>query len=77
MLCRGAIQIGRLQWDGKRIEVTLSSAKPQTITMELPSEIAELSVTKGDAKASPAGRDNQRTLALPGGQPVTLVIKLK
>jgi len=76
-LCRGAIQIGRLQWDGKRIEVTLSSAKPQTITMELPSEIAELSVTEGDAKAGPADRAAQRTLALPGGQPVTLVIKLK
>jgi hypothetical protein len=77
VLCRGAIQIRNLQWDGNRIEVTLSSAKSQTVVLELPSEISGLSITHGAAKASPADRANQRTLTLPNRQSVALVIKLK
>jgi hypothetical protein len=45
--------------------------------LELPAEIAQLSVSRGVAKIGPAGRDSQRTLALSGGQPATLVIGLK
>ncbi len=78
VLCRGAIEIQSLQWDGKQIEVTLSSARPQTVVLELPSEIAQLSVTAGDAKAVQADQANQRRLQIPGGgQPVALKITLK
>ncbi len=77
VLCRGAIEIQSLQWDGNRIEVTLSSAKSQTVVLELPSEIWQLSITSGAAKVSPADRANQRTVTLPSGQSVALVIKLK
>jgi hypothetical protein len=77
VLCRGAIEIQSLAWEGKQITVSLTSAKPQTITLELPSEIAEFSLIGGTAKASPAERANQRTVALPSGQPVTLTIQLK
>ena len=77
VLCRGAIEIQSLGWDDKQIEVTLSSEKSQTVVLELPSEISQLSITGGAAKASPADRASQRTLALPSGQSVTLAIKLK
>jgi hypothetical protein len=77
VLCRGAIEIHCLQWDGNRIEVTLSSSKSQTVVLELPSDISQLSITDGVAKARPADRANHRTLTLPGSQSVTLVIKLK
>jgi len=77
VLCRGAIEIESLQWDGSQIELTLSSAKSQTVVLELPSEIARLSITGGAAKAGPAGRANRRTLTLPNGQSVELVIKLR
>ena len=53
------------------------SITPQTVVLELPAEIAQLSVSRGVAKIGPAGRDSQRTLALSGGQPATLVIGLK
>jgi hypothetical protein len=77
VLCRGAIEIRSLQWEGNLVTVSLTSARPQTVIVELPSEIAEFSLTGGAAKASPAERTNQRTIALPGGQSVTMVIQLK
>jgi alpha-L-fucosidase 2 len=77
VLCRGAIEIRCLQWDGNRIEVTLNSARSQTVVLELPAAISQLAITNGAAKASPAERANQRTLLLPSGQSVTLVIRLE
>ena len=77
VLCRGAIEIKSLQWDESQIEVTLSSANSQTVVLELPSEISQLAITSGAAEAGPAERANRRTLTLPSGQPVALVIKLK
>lgn len=77
VLCRGPIEIQSLEWDEKQIEVTLTSAKSQTVVLELPSEIARLSITGGTAKVSPTDCANQRAVALPSGQSVTMVIKLK
>ncbi len=77
VLCRGAIEIHRLQWDENRIEVTVTSRKLQTVVLELPSRISQLSITKGAAKTSPSGRANQRRLTLPTGQSVAMLIKLK
>ena len=75
--CRGAVAIQSLQWDGKQVAVTMSSVKSQKIILELPSEIAQLSITGDAAQASPAERTNQRLIALSSGQPVTMVITLK
>jgi hypothetical protein len=77
VLCRGAIEVESLQWDKNQLQVTLISAKPQTVALELPAEIIQLSVTAGAAKVSQTDRANQRRLQLPGGQPVALEIKLK
>jgi len=77
VLCRGAVKIERLNWDGKQIDVTLRSAKAQTLMVELPSEIAQLSVKGGPAQAGPGQHANQRSLQLPGGQSVTIVARLQ
>ncbi len=77
VLCRGAIEIQSLEWDGKQVNVVLKSAKSQTVILELPSEISQLSVMDGLAKAGPADRANQCTIELPSGQSVTVVIKQK
>ena len=76
VLCRGAIEIQSLEWEGTQITVSLTSATSQTVTLELPSEIEQISVTGGAAEVSPAERANQRVVAVPGGQLVTMVIRL-
>jgi len=77
VLCRGAIEIETLAWDGKQVEATLNSARPQTIVLALPNEIERLSVADGTAESGTADRADRRALTLPGGQPVVLKIELK
>ena len=77
VLCRGAIEIQSLAWNGKQIDVVLKSAKPQTVVLELPSEILQIAAADGLAKIAPADQASQRTVSLPSGQPVSLIIKLK
>jgi hypothetical protein len=77
VLCRGAIEIQSLKWDGKQIHVVLKSAKSQTVVLELPTAISQLSITDSVAKTGPADQANQRTVALPAGRSVALVIRLK
>ena len=77
VLCRGAVEIQSLAWNGKQIDVVLKSAKAQTVVLDLPSEIVQLSGTDGPAKLGPADQANQRTVSLPSGKSVSLIIKLK
>jgi alpha-L-fucosidase 2 len=77
VLCRGAIQIERLEWDENRVQVTLRSARSQTVVLELPSELAKLSIVGGAATVKNAKLPNQCSIALPSGQPVKLEIELK
>jgi len=77
VLCRGAIEVESMQWDRNQVEVTLRSARPQTITLELPAPIASISITDGTAPVSKADRASRRTVALPGGEAVTMAIQLR
>lgn len=77
VLCRGAIEVEHLQWDGKQVAVALRSSRPRAVILELPSDIAQLSITAGAAKVSAADRPNRRNMTLPGGESVAMVIKLK
>jgi hypothetical protein len=76
VLCRGAIEVKRLHWDGKNIRATLASKTAQTITLELPGVIREISASQGEVKA-PGKAPNQRQLTLPAGEDVTIIIGLK
>lgn len=66
VLCRGAIEINRLQWDGKQIEVELTSKSDQEVSIILPGEIA----------GSKAG-NNTLTASLEAGKKATFKITLK
>jgi hypothetical protein len=77
VLCRGQIEIKRLHWDDGRIDLTLTSARKQSILLEAPSEIRRISVTKGKASVREADHAESRRLSLPARQEVTLNIELK
>ena len=77
VLCRGQIEIKRLTWDGRDIRVELESDRKQTVTLNLPSSIENLSITEGNASVQKADRENCRRVSLPAGKPVILDIEMK
>jgi hypothetical protein len=77
VLCRGQIEITRLSWDGRKTQVSLKSAKRQTITLEMPAEIAEIDATKSRPSVEKTDKANARKVSVPAGQEITLDIELK
>ena len=77
VLCRGQVEIKRLHWDNNKILVSLVSARKQSITLEMPSEIRNISVKKGSVLIHKIDQKNSRRLSLPAGQDITLEIKIK
>ena len=77
VLCRGQIEVKRLQWDEDRILLSLMSAKKQPVVLEAPSEIRDISVKKGRVQIRKTNKMNSRRLSLPARQNVTLEIALK
>jgi hypothetical protein len=75
VLCRGAITINRLHWDGCKVEAEMTSNKAQEITLVLPREIAEIKAE--GATLADASNANERKLTLPAGKKVSLTIHLK
>ncbi len=72
VLCRGAVHIRELKWDGKKIRVTLNSAKAQQLSLETPTTIKE--ITSEGAKIAEGKTTSQRLVSLPAGTDVTLEI---
>jgi len=77
VLCRGQIEIKHLHWDGNRISVNLVSDKKQSIIIETPSEIGELSITGGSVLIHEAGGKNRRRISMPAGQDVMLEMETR
>ncbi|MBN2133994.1 MAG: glycoside hydrolase N-terminal domain-containing protein [Sedimentisphaerales bacterium] len=74
VLCRGQIEIKRLRWDEGQILVRLVSDKEQTVTLEVPGEIRDISVTMGKASVRRSDQGSRRRLSLRAGQEVALKI---
>ncbi len=74
VLCRGQIEVKSLQWSQGQVLAKLVSAKKQTVTLEMPSEIKSFSVKKGSAKLKKTGEKNRLKLTLPAGREVLLEI---
>jgi len=75
ILCRGAIELNRLHWEQNQVEVEMTSAKDQEITLVLPREISKIKaegVTVADGAVG-----SERKLTLPAGRKATLTIRLK
>jgi hypothetical protein len=49
VLCRGQIEVKRLKWDEKYLEVSLVSQIPQNVTIKIGRGFKEVKITKGDA----------------------------
>jgi hypothetical protein len=77
VLCRGQIEVRRLQWNPDGLEVTLRSGKAQTVLLELPAEISAITVEGKGGKVAKGTLANQRKLTLPAMQDVTLQITFK
>lgn len=75
VLCRGAIEINQLKWDGKKVEVQMTSKTDQQINLILPGEIQ--SVVAKSATAQPGDNGKTSKIALAGGAKATLSIELK
>ncbi|MEO0017601.1 MAG: hypothetical protein RLZZ522_884, partial [Verrucomicrobiota bacterium] len=74
VLCRGAITINRLHWNGGKVEVEMTSEKAQEITLVLPRNISAI---KADGSTVADGANaKERKLALPAGRKITLAISL-
>lgn len=77
VLCRGQLEIKRLHWDGKTIQVVLKSGKKQDITLDAPGEIKNLAVKKGEAAVQNTEDPKSRRLSLPSDQEIQLELILK
>ena len=77
VLCRGQVEIKRLHWDKDRILVSLISGKKQSIILEAPSEIRDISVEKGSVLIQKTEQKKSRRLSLRARQDITLNIKLR
>lgn len=73
--CRGAILLNRLHWNDRRVEVVMTSTQAREIALVLPREIRGIKVEGGTVAAG--ANANARTIGLPAGRKVTLVIELR
>ena len=74
VLCRGQIEIVRLEWATDGLSCTLRSDRAQTVTLELPAPVTAISVEGAGGRVARGDGPNQRRLTLPSGQPVTVKI---
>lgn len=77
VLCRGQIEIGKLQWLPGKVIVSLRSGKEQTINLSAPLAIRSIAASAGDARVMGEVRENSCSVALPKEQSVTLEIELE
>jgi len=74
VLCRGQVEIKKLSWSKKGIEVRLVSEKEQIIKLVTPSEIENISIKDGYCQIEETGNKNNRMISLLKDEIVTLHI---
>ncbi len=77
VLCRGAIEIHRLNWEGNHVEVELTSKQRQELILSLPAPINTIENFCGIAEISPTSTSTDHKLILLAGQKTCLRITLK
>jgi hypothetical protein len=73
VLCRGQVEIRRLEWRPGAVRLTLRSAIAQRVSIRL-DRLQDLTVAAGDVKLVGPASGNSRTVELPAGGEVTLQI---
>lgn len=76
VLCRGQVEVQRLEWRPRALELTLVSPRAQQLVLRAPSAIKGASIRGGKATLRADGKD-RRILSLSPGQAVTLALELE
>jgi len=77
VLCRGQIQIHRLQWGKGWLLVDLVSGVKQTVEIDVPAAIESVEVKRGRASVKKSDRERCRRVSLRADESVALEIRLK
>ena len=77
VLCRGQIEIQRLEWKKRTLQVTLVSRRAQQLVLRTPSAIKSATVRSGKATLRAEGGKDRRILSLSPGQATTLALELE
>jgi hypothetical protein len=73
VLCRGQVEIKKLKWDDKRVEVSLVSQIPQNVKIKIGRGFKEVKITKGDADiVEKRAKQGECVVAVPPGETVEL-----
>lgn len=75
ILCRGAITINRLHWDGNKVAVEMTSPKAQEITLVLPRAITDIQAD--GATVAQGANSSELQITLPAGVKVSLTVQLE
>ncbi len=75
VLCRGQIEINRLEWDAAHILLTMTSGRRQEITLTIPTDIKSISVKKGDGRIERTGQARSCQVILPKGEVTIEILK--
>jgi hypothetical protein len=76
VLCRGQIEVNRLNWDGPIVRLPVRSAKAQDVLLYAPAEIKAFAVNKGAVSIRTLNDSKGRRLSLPAGQDVEVELQL-
>jgi hypothetical protein len=77
VLCRGQIEVKRLEWRRRTVQATLVSGRAQPVVLRAPSAIKDVRVRSGKATLRAGGGRDRRVLELPAGQAVTVALELE
>jgi len=77
LLCRGQVEVRRLNWKPGSVEVTLVSSRAQRLVLEAPHPIRSAKLRDASAILAAGDAPNRRTLTLKAGQPATVVVEFQ
>lgn len=73
VLCRGQIEVKRLKWDDRKVELSLISQIPQNVTISIPQGFKDVKIIKGDADIIESRHKKAEcVVAVPPGQLVEI-----
>jgi hypothetical protein len=76
VLCRGAIEIKSLSWEGNSVTVSMLSHKDQDINLVLPSALKEINIVEGNGKISDTGESHTGYISMTKNESLTLSLTL-
>ncbi len=77
VLCRGQVELQRLQWEKNRILATLRSERAQQVVVSVPSAIRSATAGPGPGSIAATGQAASRRILLPAGQAVAVTFEMQ